>query len=87
MTLFIAAFFIVVGVFRSIAAMMLRFPSWGWALLNGVITLLAGVVIYRHFPESAIWVLGILGGLEMLFHGWTWVMLALAIRQLPKEGA
>jgi hypothetical protein len=24
-------------------------------------------------------------GLEMLFHGWTWIMLSLAIRKIPAE--
>jgi uncharacterized membrane protein HdeD (DUF308 family) len=87
MTLFLAALFIVVGAFRSVAALVIRFPHWGWALLNGVITLLAGIVIYRHFPESALWVIGLLVGLEMLFHGWTWIMLSLAVRKIPGEAA
>ena len=33
------------------------------------------------------WVIGLIVGLELLFHGWTWIMLALAIKQLPKEAA
>ena len=57
---------------------------WRWALLNGVITFLAGVVIYRNFPDSAVWVIGLLVGLELLFHGWTWIMLSLAIRTIPE---
>jgi CRP-like cAMP-binding protein len=55
---------------REFRSLLLRYPQWGWSLLNGVITLLAGIVIYRHFPESAIWVIGLLVGLEMLFSGW-----------------
>ena len=53
LTSFVAAFFIVAGVFRIAAALALRFTHWGWALLNGAVTLLCGVVIYRHYPESA----------------------------------
>ena len=85
MTLFVAAFFIVAGAFRVVAALVVRFPHWGWALLNGVITFLLGMIIYRHFPQSGVWVLGLLVGLEMLFHGWTWIMLSLAIRQIPEK--
>ncbi len=84
-TLFLAALFIVLGLFRTVVALVLRFPQWGWSLLNGVITFLAGVVIYRHAPGDAFWVLGLLIGLEMLFHGWTWIMLATAIRRIPAE--
>jgi uncharacterized membrane protein HdeD (DUF308 family) len=83
MTAFVAAFFIVVGAFRTLAAFIVRFPRWGWAALNGVVTFLLGVIIYRHFPESAIWVIGVLVGVEMLFHGWMWIMLGLALRNLP----
>jgi uncharacterized membrane protein HdeD (DUF308 family) len=84
MTLFVAVSFIVLGVFRSVGALVLRFPQWGWALLNGVVTLLAGVVIYRQLPFDALWVIGLLLGLEMLFNGWTWIMLGLALRRVPK---
>jgi uncharacterized membrane protein HdeD (DUF308 family) len=85
LTLFIAAFFIVVGAFRAVAALALRFPQWGWSLLNGVITLLAGIIIYKHFPEAALWVIGLLVGIELLFNGWTWVMVSLVLRKLPTD--
>lgn len=82
-TLYIALFFILLGIYRIIASLAIRFPQWGWALLNGVITLLAGVIIYKHFPETALWVIGLLVGIEMLFNGWTWIMLSLGLRKLP----
>jgi uncharacterized membrane protein HdeD (DUF308 family) len=85
LTLLLAGLFIVLGVFRIVVALMVRFPSWGWSLLNGVVTLLAGMVIYRHFPQSALWVVGLLVGLEMLFSGWTWLMLAACIRNSRVE--
>ena len=83
MTLLIAAFFIVLGIFRSVASLIDRFPQWGWALLNGVVTTLAGLIIYDSFPNSALWAIGILVGLELLFNGWAWVMLSVAISRLP----
>jgi uncharacterized membrane protein HdeD (DUF308 family) len=82
MTVFIAVTFVVLGVFRSISALVLRFPQWGWSLLNGVITLLAGLLIYRQLPFDALWVVGLLVGIEMLLNGWTWIMLALVLRRL-----
>jgi uncharacterized membrane protein HdeD (DUF308 family) len=83
MTLLVSAFFIVVGVFRSVAALVVRFPYWGWSLLNGIITFMLGVIIYRHAPEDAVWVLGILVGIELLFNGLNWIMLSLAIKKIP----
>ncbi len=87
LTLFIAIAFIVLGIFRTTAALVIQFPQWGWALLNGVVTLLAGIVIYRSLPEGALWVVGLLIGLELLFNGWTWVMISLALRALNKTAA
>jgi uncharacterized membrane protein HdeD (DUF308 family) len=84
---FVAGFFIVAGAFRTVAALVIRFPHWGWALLNGIVTFLCGVVIYRHFPECALWVVGLLVGLEMLLNGWTWITLAFAIRRIPDSAA
>ncbi len=82
LTLFIAAFFILVGTFRVVVSLVERFPQWGWALLNGVVTLIAGIIIYDAFPSSALWVIGLLVGIELILNGWTWVMLAMSIRQL-----
>jgi uncharacterized membrane protein HdeD (DUF308 family) len=86
-TTFVSVTFIVLGAFRTVGAQLIRYPQWGWSLLNGVITMLAGIVIYRHLPEDALWVIGLLVGLEMLFNGWTWIMLGLAIRNLPRSAA
>ncbi len=85
-TFFVALSFMVMGIFRILAAMMIRFPQWGWTLLNGCVTFLVGLVIYRHLSEAP-WVLGLLVGLEMLFNGWAWVMLALEIKRIPAESA
>jgi len=85
--IFLAGFFIVVGAFRTVAALTIRFPYWGWALLNGIVTFLFGVAVYRHFPQCAFWVVGLLVGVEMLLNGWTWIALALSIRRIPDEAA
>lgn len=87
MTVFVAVSFVVLGVFRSVAALVHRFPQWGWTLLNGVVTLVAGIIIYRQLPYSALWVIGLLVGLEMLFNGWTWMMLGLSLRKLSRATA
>jgi len=83
-TKFIAIFLIITGVFRIISAMVTRFQDWGWALLNGGVTLLLGIIINRQLPEAALWVIGLFIGIEMLFNGWAWVMLALGLRAVAK---
>ena len=83
LTLVVAAMFVVVGTMRSIAAIMIRFPQWGWSLLSGALTTLVGIVIYKNLPETALWAIGTLVGIQLLFDGWYWIMLAAAIRRLP----
>jgi uncharacterized membrane protein HdeD (DUF308 family) len=85
MTIFVAVSFVVLGSFRTIGALVLRPPQWGWLMLSGVVTLLVGVIVFRQLPFNALWVVGLLVGLEMLFNGWSWVMLGLALRNLPRE--
>src|SRR5262245_43777281 len=80
LTVFLATLCIVAGAFRAAAALVVRFPHWGWTLLNGVVTLMCGVIIYRHMPGAALWVIGLLVGVDLLFQGWTWIMLGLAVR-------
>lgn len=86
LTLLLAAFFFISGVFRIVVAMRERFPSWGWTLLNGAVTVLLGIIIWRQFPVSSLWVIGLLVGIEFLFNGWSWIMLSFALKNLPTEG-
>src|SRR5436305_911444 len=55
LTLVVAAMFIVVGIMRSVAALTLRFPQWGWSLLSGLLTTIVGLVIYRNIEDTALW--------------------------------
>ncbi len=82
LTLLLAAFFLVGGVARIVVAVSERFENWGWVLLNGVVTLLLGILIWRGWPASALWVIGLFVGIEMIFCGWSWVMLGLTARRI-----
>jgi uncharacterized membrane protein HdeD (DUF308 family) len=88
LTLMLAGFFVVVGGFRIVSALTEKYPQWGWALVNGIITLMLGLIIFRSFrkfddPDRVLWIIGLLIGLELLFAGWTWIMLSIAIKKLP----
>jgi uncharacterized membrane protein HdeD (DUF308 family) len=83
LTLLLAASFFVGGVLRILFALIERFPAWPWVLLNGVIDLFLGVLIWNLWnesPESILWVIGLFVGIDLLFHGWSWVILALTVR-------
>jgi uncharacterized membrane protein HdeD (DUF308 family) len=84
LTLLIAFFLIAGGLFRIIASIAIRFPNWGWLLASGVITLWLGILIWRQWPSSGYFIIGLFVGIEMIFTGWTWIIFSLAIRGLPR---
>ncbi|WHZ27916.1 MAG: hypothetical protein OJF51_002713 [Nitrospira sp.] len=86
LTLLLAAFFLVVGVFRTMGAMILRPPSWGWLLVSGIVTFLLGILVWAQWPESALWLIGTLVAIDMIFNGAWLAMLALNVhRMTPQE--
>ena len=80
LTLLLAANFLVAGVLRILFALTVQFLGWPWVLLNGVVDLILGVLIWRGWPGSSLWVIGVFVGIDLLFHGWSWVILALTVR-------
>jgi uncharacterized membrane protein HdeD (DUF308 family) len=84
LTLVLATLFLVGGLFRTGAAIVLRFPSWGWSAVSGIVTALLGVYVWAAWPVSALWVIGTLVGIELLSRGWAWVMFAFAVRHVSK---
>lgn len=83
LTLLLGFFLMISGILRIVFALSEQFTGWGWVLLNGAITLLLGMMIYKGWPDTGLWVIGLFVGIEMIFNGWAWVMLSLAIR--PRE--
>jgi uncharacterized membrane protein HdeD (DUF308 family) len=80
LTLLVTASLLVCGVLRIIQSAIERFDGWGWEFLNGTVSLLLGMAIWRQWPLSGLWVIGLFVGIEMLFSGLSWVMLGLAVR-------
>jgi uncharacterized membrane protein HdeD (DUF308 family) len=83
LTKIIAIFMVVGGLFRVVASLSHRFPGWQWVLLNGGITLMLGVLIYKNLPESGLWFIGLYLGIDMILNGWSWIALAISLKQLP----
>jgi len=70
LTLVLATFFFVDGIFEIVWAFRLRpIRGWGWTLLSGVVALALGIMIWRQFPVSGIWAVGTLAGIHLIFGG------------------
>lgn len=80
-SLLIAALLLVGGGFRLGSALRFRFDNWGWVVFNGLIAMLLGILILAEWPASAIWVIGLFVGIDLLLMGCYWVWLSLAVRK------
>lgn len=85
LTLLLAIFFVVEGVWKIIASFNYR-PARGWLaiLVSGILTLLLGAVIWRQWPISGLWAVGVLVGVDLLTTGCSLIALSTTIRQLKK---
>ncbi len=81
LTLVLAAFLAVSGIMKMIFALVKQVPHKFWLFLNGALGLLLAILIWKQWPFSGLWVLGMFIGIDMIFTGWTWIMLALAARK------
>ena len=87
LTLLLASFFVVGGVFRAIGAGMMKFPRWGWSVFSGLVSLVLGVMLLTQLPVSSIWFIGFAIGVDLIVDGASLIGFATAINTLPKPKA
>ena len=82
LTLMLAVFFCAEGIMDLIAYLSGPKSSGShWLLLHSIVTLLLGLMIWRRWPSSSLWAVGILAGVSILLSGMTRLFLALATRR------
>jgi uncharacterized membrane protein HdeD (DUF308 family) len=82
LTLVLASFFIVSGLFRAIGFSMAKFPRWGWAVFSGIVTAVLGVMLLVQIPVSGIWFIGFAIGLDLVVDGVAVIGFATAIHHM-----
>jgi uncharacterized membrane protein HdeD (DUF308 family) len=80
LTLVLAAFLLVSGVTRLVAVFQANMPHKFWPVLNGVLSIVLGIALWVHWPWTGLWFIGFAIAIELIFRGWAWVMVALALR-------
>jgi len=88
LTLLLASLFLLEGIFNIV--LFFRAPSTlrsSWMLLDGIVTLLLGLMIYLQWPSSSAWAIGTLVGVSLIFSGVTRVMVSLAVRKAASSSA
>jgi len=53
-------------------------PRWGYMLASGIVDLVLGLILFAGLPGTAVWALGLLIGINMIFGGWALILMALS---------
>ena len=86
LTLVLIVFFIVEGVASIMYGIEHRREASsrsGWMIVSGVIDLILAAIIFSGLPGSAVWAIGLLVGINMLFGGTSLIAMALGARAQP----
>jgi uncharacterized membrane protein HdeD (DUF308 family) len=88
LTLLLASLFVIEGILDIVLYVKMR-PAHGssWVLIDGIVSLLLGGMIYMQWPSSSAWAIGTLVGVSMIFSGVARVMMSFAVRNATVDVA
>ncbi len=86
LTLLLASLFLIEGILDIVLYVKMR-PIRGsiWVLIDGIVTLLLGLMIYMQWPSSSAWAIGTLVGVSMIISGVARVMMSLAVHGAAED--
>jgi uncharacterized membrane protein HdeD (DUF308 family) len=85
LTLLLSAYFAAEGVVTIMYALLHRrepATRWGWLIASGILDLVVGGLIIAALPGSALWAIGLLVGIDLVFGGFALIRMALAGRKI-----
>ena len=80
LTLVLSAFLLVSGVTRLIGVFHVDLPHKFWPIVDSILSIILGVLLWVHWPWTGLWFIGFAIAIALIFRGWAWVMVALALR-------
>lgn len=87
LTLALAALFVIEGILNLVLFSKMRaLHGSTWVLVDGIITILLGLLIYMQWPSSSAWAIGTLVGISMIFSGVARIGISLAVRRATTSG-
>jgi uncharacterized membrane protein HdeD (DUF308 family) len=85
LSVLLAVYFVVDGLAEVSAAFALRpVGGWGWVLFGGVVSIVLGILIWRQFPLSGIWAIGVFMGIKLAFSGIMMLTLGAGARAMER---
>lgn len=86
-TFIMSVFFILAGAVRVTYGLFhTNEARWGWFVLGGIINFALGLMVMAGWPATGLWMIGLFVGVEMIFYGTSWIMLAMVLKS-SKTGA
>ncbi|HTP68785.1 MAG TPA: DUF308 domain-containing protein [Dongiaceae bacterium] len=83
LTLALAMYLLLGAILEFALAVKLRpLPGSGWLFVDGIISLIMAVLIWRTWPSNTPWVIGMLVGIAMLFSGSARLALSMRARTI-----
>jgi uncharacterized membrane protein HdeD (DUF308 family) len=84
LTLLLIVLFMVEGISKVIFALTIRpLANWGWVLASGIVGILLAFYLWANIPITAIWLIGVLLGIELICEGIALGLLAWRVRKEP----
>jgi len=80
--LIIGTVLLVAGTYRLLSSIVMRFPNWGWALVSGIVAFALGIILLRNWQRASLWFLGVAVGVDLIFHGISWITFSLGIHRM-----
>src|SRR5215204_547012 len=80
--LLLIVFFMIEGISKVVFALTIRpFPNWGWVLASGLVGILLALILWANLPVTALWLIGVLLGINLISVGAAIGYLAWQVRQ------
>ncbi|HYW78253.1 MAG TPA: HdeD family acid-resistance protein [Thermoguttaceae bacterium] len=85
LTLVLAAYFVVGGIWKIVTTFSYRgVTGWPLMLISGIVSLVLGILIWRQWPVSGLWAVGILVGVDLLMTGVAMIGLGIDVRRFKR---
>ena len=85
LTLMLAGYFFASGLFHAITSLVDRYPRWGWDFFYGAVSVFLGIIVMAQWPISAVWLVGTMVGLGILFRGVSLMAGSLTLRRAIRQ--
>lgn len=86
LTLLLGTALLLGGIFKVALACKIKPHTYkGWLTFDGVLSLLLGVLVLTGWPSDAVWVIGLLFGIDLVFSGLSQIMIGFAVKYAGRK--